>query len=71
MAAALQDDRRQSVRMVKALEEELASVQAAALVRDVPPGQQELPARLASGAERGLLPQPWPANGCSLELQKG
>ena len=51
VAAALQDDRRQSAKMVKALEEELAAMQAAALVRDVPPGQQELPAQHASGLQ--------------------
>ena len=42
VAAALQDDRRQSVKTVKALEEELAAMQGAALASDYNPGQQEL-----------------------------
>ena len=52
VAAALQDDRRQSVKTVKTLEEELAAMQAAALVRDVPPGQQELPAQHVSSLQQ-------------------
>ena len=56
VAAVLQDDRRQSVKVVKALEEELAAMQAAALVRDGTPGQQELPVQQASSR---------PCPGCS------
>ena len=67
VAAALQDDRRQSVKMVKVLEEELAALQAAALVRDIPPGQQELPAKHASS----LQAVPNTASSLSLGQQSG
>ena len=63
VAAVLQDDRRQSAKMVKALEEELAAMQAAALVREVPAGQQELPAQHASSLQVVPHATSWPRLG--------